>query len=632
MSLSYSSYLTQLGACPGPAGTNGTTGATGPKGLAGSDSGLKYYFIPEQAGSTYPPQPNLNYPGPYSALIAPNVVTLLNPVQTSLRGYYTHLNGSTGPTGPSGTIGPSPPYTTYLLGNFKTNPGQPGLTPIPAGVWNFTLYLYSWIPATTGGNTILGSRVFVEVWKHETSGDTLMATSINLPVSIDKFINDDTPYFFDLVVPETTLATPASDYLFMKFFAYTTATAGFQPLQEIELWGEGDFLSKVITGIPNANGNTGPTGPTGLTGPSGPTGPTGLPGTNGTNGTTGTTGPSGTTGPTGPSGPQVDPTTTSGAILYWNATRVVGDANLKYVPSVGSVNFGQNGTATGPVITWTGDTDTGMWHPTGNNLAFSTNAVERVRISTGCVGIGTTTPGYLLDVVKPGTGVSSDIRIWAGSGGTASTANTAALRFLIRGAGGGDAPTTFGHNYDGNYGVSIYDINDAAYVRFDSSNDRVGVGTQTPTQKLDVAGTIRGKGSIVNVQTATAGLSASWSSVVATIDLLSLAYTPKQTGTITLVIEASAEYQIQSSSGGSGEAEAGQDLLLVDGSNTELRSNSIRFESQYLAGRNNVILGDLMYVDTVIAAKTYKLRLSSAQLFGVRWRRAMIVVSEISNA
>lgn len=52
-----------------------------------------------------------------------------------------------------------------------------------------------------------------------------------------------------------------------------------------------------------------------------------------------------------------------------------------------------------PSYTFTGDTNTGMWSPTADTLALSTGGAERVRInSSGDVGIGTSSPGYKLQV------------------------------------------------------------------------------------------------------------------------------------------------------------------------------------------------------------------------------------------
>jgi hypothetical protein len=58
-----------------------------------------------------------------------------------------------------------------------------------------------------------------------------------------------------------------------------------------------------------------------------------------------------------------------------------------------------NGTDLAPSITFTGDGNTGIFHPLPDTIAFCKDATEVMRItSDGKVGIGTSSPGYLLDV------------------------------------------------------------------------------------------------------------------------------------------------------------------------------------------------------------------------------------------
>jgi hypothetical protein len=57
------------------------------------------------------------------------------------------------------------------------------------------------------------------------------------------------------------------------------------------------------------------------------------------------------------------------------------------------------GSAAAPSYTFTGDTNTGMWSPAADTIAFSEGGVEAMRIdSTGNVGIGNVSPGYKLSV------------------------------------------------------------------------------------------------------------------------------------------------------------------------------------------------------------------------------------------
>jgi hypothetical protein len=58
------------------------------------------------------------------------------------------------------------------------------------------------------------------------------------------------------------------------------------------------------------------------------------------------------------------------------------------------------GTVSAPAITTTGDTNTGIYFPAADTIAFTEGGVESMRIdSSGNVGIGTATPAYKFDLV-----------------------------------------------------------------------------------------------------------------------------------------------------------------------------------------------------------------------------------------
>jgi hypothetical protein len=86
-----------------------------------------------------------------------------------------------------------------------------------------------------------------------------------------------------------------------------------------------------------------------------------------------------------------------GDVIAFNGTtwqRIEGGADLNGVNlSVSGVADFAAGTAINPSITITGDTDTGVFSPSANNLAISTNGTERVRVNeVGNVGFGTSSP------------------------------------------------------------------------------------------------------------------------------------------------------------------------------------------------------------------------------------------------
>lgn len=299
--LSASQYLTntKLQGCPGASGASGPTGATGPQGPPGATSGLVYYFKAEQSGSANPPQPDLNYVGDpgrsqtFYMTTSPSFPGSVNPVQTSYYGYYSHIDGSYG-TQP------------FLLAQFRTTAGNPGVPLIPAGIWTFSFNAYSWTPLS-GVSTVTGVSLYVELWGNINGSNVKIASSVNRTIEINKALTDDTAYVINLGVPATTLTTPANDYIYVKF--YVTKSGGFSSGQEVEFWTEGDSISQVITTLSANNGTTGATGPHGASGASGPTGATGPAGPSGGQGGQGVTGPQGPQGDTGPTGPVAVPET-----------------------------------------------------------------------------------------------------------------------------------------------------------------------------------------------------------------------------------------------------------------------------------------------------------------------------------
>ena len=171
------------------------------------------------------------------------------------------------------------------------------------------------------------------------------------------------------------------------------------------------------------------------------------------------------------------------AITTGGVQRLLIGSDGSITPS-GSLLF-PAGTAAAPSLSFTGDTDTGIYSPFANSVAISTGGSGRLFVdASGNVGVATGAPSYRLEV-----------------NGTISQSSQGTSSALIQAVNAGgifyhgldnSAGTTFGHAYaaalwhSGAYPI-LFATNGTERLRITSAG-LVGVGTSSPSHKLDVQG------------------------------------------------------------------------------------------------------------------------------------------------
>ena len=130
------------------------------------------------------------------------------------------------------------------------------------------------------------------------------------------------------------------------------------------------------------------------------------------------------------------------------------------------------GTAASPTIKFTGDTNTGIYSPGADQLALATAGTGRLFIdSSGRVGIGTTSPGTVLAINDPGTGLGFT--------------NAASGNFnlgLLGGTGSNEA-----YIFQRANGSLLFGTNNTERARIDSSGNWFlgNTGTSSPSSGFD---------------------------------------------------------------------------------------------------------------------------------------------------
>jgi hypothetical protein len=144
-----------------------------------------------------------------------------------------------------------------------------------------------------------------------------------------------------------------------------------------------------------------------------------------------------------------------------------------------------DGSAGTPAVRFLNDTDVGLFRPTTNTLALATGGSERLRIdSSGQVGIGTSSPGALLDLTATAGagGQTSVIRFGLGAAAESYIGVANAAGNIIANSAQGDTVI----RNDGGKILFSTDSGTTAHAVIDSSG-RLGIGTTSPAAQLNVS-------------------------------------------------------------------------------------------------------------------------------------------------
>ncbi|PWU17727.1 MAG: hypothetical protein C5B49_08375 [Bdellovibrio sp.] len=184
---------------------------------------------------------------------------------------------------------------------------------------------------------------------------------------------------------------------------------------------------------------------------------------------------------------------------------IIPASSVSGVLANGSTILAADGTAAAPGFAFNNKTNTGIYRPGGATIAISTNGTEALRIdSGGNVGIGTTSPSYILDV--NGGAATANVYPVHGFGNATSNGvflvadnlNTSSHQAGLQIRNQGSRIWTIGDDFNTNATDDLFFYRTGAnpYVVF-TNGGNVGIGTTSPGAPLDVHVGSPGNGNLI---------------------------------------------------------------------------------------------------------------------------------------
>jgi hypothetical protein len=190
---------------------------------------------------------------------------------------------------------------------------------------------------------------------------------------------------------------------------------------------------------------------------------------------------------------------TTGSAAIWTTARTLWGNSVDGSANITAPLLPAAGTAALPAFSTSGDTDTGIFFPAADTIAFAEGGVEVMRIdSTGVLGVGVVPSawGTGFKTTQFGTGSIVANAINGASFNSNWYFDSAAARYISTGSATRYLQTNGTHRwFNAPSGTAGDVVTLTETARIDAAGN-FGIGTDAPTEKLHVVGNIKASGTV----------------------------------------------------------------------------------------------------------------------------------------